>query len=82
MTTVNVSFDRKEITPRSPGKRCGQKMSRITENSETEDKLLTELKQLNEDLKTELRKKYPNVEDQKYLGIYDKPQPRTRPSHS
>lgn len=79
MTTVNTSFDRKEITPTMNRSNRKVRERRLAPNPQPEN-LLVELKKLNDDLIAELRIKYPNIEDQKYLGIYEKTQTKTAPS--
>lgn len=79
MTAVNTSFDRREITPTMNRHSRKQRERKSIENPQPEN-LLVQLKQLNEDLIAELRIKYPSVEDQKYLGIYEKPSTKGAPS--
>lgn len=81
MTTVNTSFDRREITPTMNRPNRRQRERKSFGNAQPEN-LLLELKRLNDDLIAELRMKYPNVEDQKYLGIYEKSRPQGAPSQA
>ena len=56
------------------------------ENTATEGKrerlsdqeLLRELKEVNAELISQLRKQYPDKKDQKYLGIYEEPKEKKR----
>ncbi|KAK8886954.1 hypothetical protein M9Y10_037989 [Tritrichomonas musculus] len=82
MTTVNVSYGGKEISQRGNRRSQGNSKMRYADSQmqpgQEEDSLITELRSLNEELKDELRKKFPRPEDQKYLGIYQKPSSQTR----